>query len=47
MYPNSAVTHDGNGMPEWEPGYAVNLMGDVREISFDCVKQKAAVEPIV
>jgi ferredoxin len=46
MYPNSAVIHDENGMPEWEPGYTVNLTGDVREISLDRVKQKAAVEPM-
>lgn len=46
MYPNSAVTHDENGLPEWEPGYTVNLTGDVREISFETLKQKAAVEPM-
>lgn len=46
MYPNAAVTHDENGMPEWEPGYTVNLTGDVVEISLESLKQKAADEPM-
>lgn len=46
MYPNSAVTHDENGMPEWLPGYTVNLTGDVKEIAFEELKQKAAIEPM-
>lgn len=44
MYPNSAVSHDEEGMPEWEPGYAVTLTGDVKEISLDELKQKAAAD---
>lgn len=44
MYPNTAVSHDDKGMPEWEPGYSVNLTGDVREISFEVLREKAAVE---
>lgn len=44
MYPNSAVTHNEKGMPEWVPGYTINLTGDAREISFESLKQKAAVE---
>ncbi|MFT5700059.1 MAG: ferredoxin [Desulforhopalus sp.] len=46
MYPNSSVSHDENGMPEWEPGYTVNLTGDVREVSLDVLKQKAEGRPM-
>lgn len=46
MYPNSAVTHDKNGMPKWLPGYTVNLTGDVKEISLELLKQKAETEPM-
>lgn len=45
MYPNSSVTHDENGMPEWEPGYTVNITGDVKEISLEVLKQKAELDP--
>lgn len=46
MYPNSVATHDENGMPEWEPGYTINLTGDVREIPLELLRQKAAAEPM-
>lgn len=46
MYPNSAVTHDENGMPEWKPGYAINLTGDVKVISLEELKKKAITEPM-
>lgn len=41
MYPNSSTTHNEEGMPEWEPGYTINLTGDVREISLELLKEKA------
>lgn len=41
MYPNTTVTHNDEGMPEWEPGYTINLSGDVREVSLEQLKQKA------
>ncbi len=46
MYPNTTVTHDESGLPEWEPGYTVNLTGDVKEISLEALKQKAKVAPM-
>lgn len=44
MYPNSAVNHNDEDMPEWEPGYAVNLTGDVREVSIEVLREKAKSE---
>lgn len=46
MYPNSSVTHGENDMPEWEPGYTINLTGDVKEISLETLMQKAEIEPM-
>ena len=46
MYPNYSVMHDDKGIPQWEPGYTIDLTGGVREISFKALLQKAAVDPI-
>ena len=43
MYPYTAVNHDDQGMPLFEPGYAVRATGYVREISLDELKQKAQI----
>lgn len=36
----SEVTHDENGLPLFDNGYAIRLTGDVKEISMDEVKAK-------
>ncbi len=41
IYPYTAVSHDDQGMPTFEPGYAVRATGYVREISLEKLKQKA------
>lgn len=46
MYPGTAVSHDAQGMPYFPPGYTMRATGDVREISLDRLKQKAAVNPL-
>ena len=34
------VEHDENGFPIFEPGYAIRMTGDVREVSMDDIKSK-------
>ena len=41
MYPKTTVSHDGEGMPYFEPGYTIRLTGEVREVSLEDLKQKA------
>lgn len=42
MYPETAVRHDERGMPRFAPGYAVRATGEVRELPFGHLKEKAA-----
>ena len=44
MYPHTSVSHDDQGMPYFEPGYAIRATGDVREISLEELKAKAATD---
>lgn len=41
MYPNTAVSHDDNGMPYFEPGYTIRATGDIREVMLEVLKEKA------
>jgi ferredoxin len=42
MYPKTHVSHDAQGMPYFEPGYTIRATGDVKEISLETLKEKAA-----
>jgi ferredoxin len=42
MYPKTQVSYNEEGMPWFPPGYAIRATGDVREISLDALKEKAA-----
>jgi len=43
MFPKTTVSHSEDGMPYFEPGYTIRATGDVKEISFETLKEKAAV----
>ena len=38
---STKVEEDENGMPVFEPGYTARVTGDIKEVSFEEVKQKA------
>lgn len=42
MFPETSVSHDDEGMPYFPPGYTIRATGDVKEISLDALKEKAA-----
>ena len=42
MYPKTQVSHNTEGMPLFPPGYTIRATGDVKEISLDALKEKAA-----
>ncbi|MCP4119594.1 MAG: pyridoxine-5-phosphate oxidase [Desulfobacteraceae bacterium] len=42
MFPNTSVSHNKEGMPGFEPGYTISATGDVKEIAFEILKEKAA-----
>ncbi len=42
MFPKTSVSHDAQGMPYFEPGYTIRATGDIREISLETLKEKAA-----
>lgn len=42
MYPKTAVSHNQEGMPYFAPGYTIRATGDVKEISLETLKEKAA-----
>lgn len=42
MYPQTSVSHDEEGMPYFPPGYTIRATGDVEEILFEALKEKAA-----
>lgn len=44
MFPETAVSHDKQGMPRFKPGYAIRATGEVREISFGDLKEKAVAD---
>ncbi len=41
-----SVTHDEDGMSLFEPGYSIRVTGDIREVSFEELQQKAAINQI-
>lgn len=40
------VALGGNGLPNFDPGYTMRASGDVREISFETLEEKARKNPI-
>ena len=42
MFLKTSVSHDEQGMPYFEPGYTIRATGDIKEISFATLKEKAA-----
>ena len=44
MYPNTTVSHNEQGMPYFEPGYTIRATGEIREISLETLKEKAAAD---
>jgi ferredoxin len=42
MFPETAVSHNEDGMPYFPPGYTIRATGDVKEISLEALKEKAA-----
>ena len=43
MFPKTSVSHNELGMPYFVPGYTIRATGDVKEISFETLKSKAAI----
>jgi ferredoxin len=43
MFPKTSVSYNERGMPYFAPGYAIRATGDIKEISFAALKEKAAV----
>ena len=43
MFPKTSVSHNEQGMPYFAPGYTIRATGDIKEISFETLKEKAAV----
>ena len=41
MFPKTSVSHDEGGMPYFAPGYTIRPSGDIKEISFETLKEKA------
>ena len=46
MFPKTAVSHNEQGMPYFAPGYTIRATGDIKEISFEALKEKAAVNEL-
>jgi ferredoxin len=42
MFPKTAVSYNDQGMPYFAPGYTIRATGDVKEISWETLKEKAA-----
>lgn len=42
MFPQTAVSHDADGMPYFPPGYTIRATGDIKEIPFETLKKKSA-----
>jgi ferredoxin len=42
MFPKTSVSYNEEGMPYFSPGYTIRATGDVKEISFETLKEKAA-----
>lgn len=47
MYPSTSVSHDDEGMPYFKPGYTLRVTGDVKELSPEALKEKAAVNDML
>jgi ferredoxin len=45
MYPSTKVSHDEKGLPYFEPGYFIRLLGDVQQVSPEAIKAKAEQNP--
>lgn len=43
MFPKTSVSHNEQGMPCFSPGYTIRATGNVKEISFEALKEKTAV----
>jgi ferredoxin len=46
MFPKTTVSHDEEGMPYFAPGYTIRATGDVKAISLESLKDKAASNPM-
>ena len=44
MYPKTSVSLDEEGMPYFAPGYTIRATGDIKEISFETLKEKANID---
>ena len=44
MFPKTSVSHGEDGMPYFEPGYTIRATGDIKEISLETLKEKAAAD---
>lgn len=42
MYPSAEVIHDEHNLPSFHPGYTMRVTGDVRELTMEEMKTKAA-----
>lgn len=42
MYPKTTVSHNAEGMPYFEPGYTIRATGDIKEISLETLRKRAA-----
>jgi len=42
MYPETSVSHNEEGMPYFPPVYTIRATGDIKEISLEALKEKAA-----
>jgi ferredoxin len=45
MYPSTRVTHNEKGLPYFEPGYFIRLLGNVQEVPPEEIKAKAKQNP--
>jgi ferredoxin len=43
MFPKTSVSHNEQGMPYFPPGYTIRATGDIKEIPFETLKEKASV----
>lgn len=45
MYPTTSVQHNSDGLPYFPPGFTIRATGDVQEIPFEKLKEKATKDP--
>jgi hypothetical protein len=41
---SQTIPNDEHGLPYFSPGYTIRATGDIKEISFETLKQKAEVD---